>query len=108
MKIVFAEEAPDVTIIPRADGEMGLQYLQHAMPDLIILDLNLPLVSGKEVLQRLKKDSKFASIPVLIFSSSVSAADIDECTRLGAVAYMQKPLSLRETHDMVRQMLIYL
>jgi len=60
---------------------------------IILLDLNLPKVSGIEVLRRLKTDPRTAKIPVLVLTASDKGQDITECEKLGAAAFITKPVS---------------
>jgi len=69
-----------------SDRSMG------ATPKLIILDLKLPKVSGKEVLLKIKTDERTRKIPVVILTSSREAQDVKECYDLGANGYVVKPV----------------
>lgn len=83
------------------DGEQAIQFLkkeglfEHAvMPDLILLDINLPRLDGKEVLSFIKQSKDFEKIPVIILSTSNSQRDIEECYQVGANCYVVKPSDL--------------
>ena len=71
------------------DFESGLQQ-----PDLIIIDLNMPRLNGKQVLQHLQNGSRRRGMPVVIFSSSNRASDIEECYDAGCASYIVKPTDL--------------
>jgi CheY-like chemotaxis protein len=80
------------------DGEAALDFLFkrgiHAhspTPDVILLDLNLPRVQGKEVLRQIKSTDNLRIIPVIILTGSLLPEDVDECYGLGASAYVRKP-----------------
>jgi chemotaxis family two-component system response regulator Rcp1 len=80
------------------DGQEALNYLSSGgclakgrMPNLILLDLNLPKIDGRQLLTLLKADPKFVRVPVVIFSTSNSLHDISESYRLGANAFAVKP-----------------
>jgi CheY-like chemotaxis protein/DNA-binding XRE family transcriptional regulator len=82
-------------------AEDGLDYLfgssrkgQRARPQLILLDLNLPQMSGLEFLRRIKSDERTRDIPVVILTVSQSDRMIIECGRLGAVNYIVKPFGI--------------
>lgn len=84
-----------------ANGKEALEYLtdrsteeKGEMPNLIILDLNLPGLDGRDLLLRIKKDPKLRFIPVVILSSSSAQADIQKCYELCANSYVQKPSGL--------------
>lgn len=84
------------------DGEDGLDYLhrrgrygdpeQSPRPDLILLDLNLPGISGREVLMDVKSTLDLCTIPVIVLTTSSSREDIDFCYSHGANTYIPKPL----------------
>jgi len=80
------------------DGEAALDRLhgigEHSEkqePDLILLDLNLPKIDGREVLKVVKSDERLAGIPVLILTTSAAPADVTGCYLLHANAYLAKP-----------------
>lgn len=84
-----------------ADGVEALAFLRregaHAgapRPDLILLDLNLPRMSGTEVLAEIKRDPGLSAIPVVILTTSSADRDILESYRLQAAAYVTKPVDL--------------
>jgi two-component system response regulator len=87
------------------DGEDALDYLfqrnryssaeNSPLPDLILLDLNLPGTDGREVLEEIKKDPKLKSIPVIVLTTSSHEKDIEVCYRSGANSYIQKPVDLQ-------------
>lgn len=83
------------------DGEQAIQFLkkeglfeQVMMPDLILLDINLPRLDGKEVLAFIKQSNIFRKIPVIILSTSNSERDIQDCYEYGANCYVVKPSDL--------------
>jgi chemotaxis family two-component system response regulator Rcp1 len=86
------------------DGEEALAFLEkniRSLPDLILLDLNLPKWSGKEVLQRIKTHPEMKRIPVLILTTSKSEQDVFESYQLNANSYLLKPLDFDHFLDMV-------
>lgn len=85
--------APDGAAALRAlhnDGE----YADAPRPDLVLLDLNVPVISGREVLAALKGDDALRSIPVIVMTSSNAPADIDYCYQVGTNGYVNKPIDL--------------
>jgi two-component system, response regulator len=66
------------------------------VPKVIIIDLKMPKVNGKECLMRIKADNRTRKIPVVVFSSSREDSDIDECYDLGASGYVVKPVASDE------------
>lgn len=83
------------------DGVKALQYLHKeqpyqncSLPDLILLDLNLPKMDGREVLKEIKGDPFLRQIPVVILTTSDAETDIVKSYTLGANCYITKPISL--------------
>jgi len=74
-------------------------------PKLIILDLNMPLMDGHETLKFLKSSETYAHIPVVIFTTSHNAKDMNECKALGAEDYFIKPNSYMLLRDTISKML---
>lgn len=79
------------------------QYNNAARPDLIIMDLRLPIKSGLEVLTEIKGDADLRQIPVVILSSSMAPGDIQKCYSLHANCYVIKPVDLDEYIGIVRK-----
>jgi CheY-like chemotaxis protein len=99
----FEEARFDCAITVVHDGEQAVAFLDaldadasQDCPDLILLDLNLPKVSGTAVLERLRASPRCAEIKVLIVSSSDAPADRQKAMTLGASDYFRKPSSLKE------------
>lgn len=91
------------------DGEEALDYLRKqgpytdvASPDIILLDINLPKIDGKEVLNTMKNDSTLKSIPVIMLTTSSADSDIEESYANHANCYVIKPVDLNRFMDVVR------
>jgi CheY-like chemotaxis protein len=92
------------------DGEEALQFLfnegsfrQAGPPDLILLDLNLPKVTGFEVLEKVRATERLASTPIIILSTSIRDEDVARGYRLGANTYIRKPSNLLKTIEVLGQ-----
>src|SRR4051794_29822375 len=95
-----------------ADGDEALDYLRRRgrygaavgspRPALILLDLNLPGVDGRQVLAEVKEDDQLRSIPVVVLTTSAAERDVAACYRAGANSYIQKPLEFGDFLDAVR------
>lgn len=92
-----------------SDGEQALKYLQRQgqhedapRPDLIILDLNLPRRSGREVLEVIKNDAALRRIPVVVLTTSMAEDDVLRAYDLNANCYITKPIDLEELVKVVR------
>ena len=84
-------ESAGYEVITALDGPEGLGKARSGKPDLIVLDLILPGISGYQVCTLLKKDDACKQIPVLILTARAQEQDIKEGMRVGAEAYMTKP-----------------
>lgn len=98
---VFLEalRAIDTSIVcyTAKDGRDALHQLQEALilPDVLFVDLNMPIMSGKELLKALKKEKSLQSIPVIVYSTSSAEKEKDNCIELGAVSYISKPTQFK-------------
>ncbi|HWD38117.1 MAG TPA: response regulator [Fimbriimonas sp.] len=92
-----------LTLVPASQGQMGLEFAREHRPDLILLDLHLPDITGEEVLRRLKADEATRSIPVAMVSADADPKTIQELVDAGAVAYLTKPLDLQELFDVLEK-----
>ena len=77
-----------------ANGQEFISYIEQApeaLPDLVILDLNMPKMNGRETLNYLKRHPRYRTIPVIILSTSRNKQEMDACAAQGAVSYFIKP-----------------
>jgi two-component system response regulator len=90
------------------NGKEVLNYLseaqQNELPSLIVLDLNMPELDGKQTLRILKTDPSYLEIPVAVVTTSSSKLDHDVCKKLGASVFLTKPDSYSEWQDVIRQL----
>jgi CheY-like chemotaxis protein len=89
----------DALAFLRHEGE----YAQVPTPDLILLDLNLPRMDGREVLAAIKADEALRSIPVVVLTTSDAEEDVRSSYSLHANAYVTKPVDFERFVDVVRQ-----
>lgn len=83
-----AAQALDFLRTQQERGEIGT----HKLPAFILLDLNMPGTDGYSLLQRIRQDRDFYTIPVIVFSSSDNTEDVTRCYQEGANSYVQKPI----------------
>lgn len=90
------------------DGDEALRFLRKegeyadvARPDIILLDINLPKKSGKEVLKEIKEDEALCAIPVIVLSSSKAEQDVVKTYELHANGYIVKPVDLMKFQEVV-------
>ena len=88
-------------VVAAADGEQAYQQANVALPDLIILDLEMPHLSGSEVCKKLKARQAFANTPVVIMSSHDNPIEIENSLKAGAREYIHKPFELNFLMDKV-------
>jgi two-component system response regulator len=86
------------------DGEEACEYIDTAKLinkpiNLVLLDLNMPKINGKEVLEKIKSDPEMEHVPVIVVTNSDYKKDMIECYRLGADGYMQKPADFKKLVD---------
>lgn len=90
------------------NGREALDYLAVnaavSLPSLIVLDLNMPELDGRQTLQRLKADPQYQNIPVAIVTTSSNKIDRDVCQRLGASLFLIKPDNHLEWREVVRRL----
>lgn len=91
------------------DGVEAMDFLLHReprtdapRPDLVLLDLNLPRKDGREVLHEMRRHEELAQIPVVVLSTSEAEQDVTQSYRLGANAFVTKPVDLERFLDAVR------
>lgn len=109
LETALEEAGIDVRLFRVADGEEALGFLHKRgayaaapTPDMVLLDLNLPRITGLQILAELKKDGHLSRIPVKVFTSSRLAADRNRAMELGAKEYIVKPADLDEFMTAVR------
>lgn len=95
------ERETDVELISAMRGGPGLELAREHQPDLIVLDLHLPDMSGEAVLQCLHDDDATRRIPVVVLSADASEKRIKRLLRLGARNYLTKPLDIRHFLDVI-------
>ena len=93
MRGVLAQRA-QIRLTTSLLGLDGLSAIRTERPDLVLLDMQLPDISGLELLRHLKQDSELAEIPVIVVSADATAAHMQEALTLGALHYVTKPLDV--------------
>ncbi len=94
-------------VITANDGQVGLEKAKTEKPDLIVLDLMLPKINGYKVCGLLKKDTRYAKTPVILFTAKAQEKDIKLGEEVGADAYITKPFEpevlLSKIEELIRQ-----
>ena len=97
-------------VIVARDGVEAIEYLlddAKPLPDLVLLDLKLPRLSGLEVLQRIRTEERTKMLPVVVLTSSSQDEDIVSSYRMGANSYVRKPVRFSDFSEAVRQLGVY-
>ena len=99
----------DHKIMEANNGEEALEILQHKnmIPDIILLDLNMPKINGLEFLSILKKDEVLKYIPTVILTTSNNQKDLLECFKIGVSGYVLKPLKYEDYVTKIESLLNY-
>ncbi|HXV82965.1 MAG TPA: response regulator, partial [Candidatus Binatia bacterium] len=92
-------------LIEAEDGELGVATALRELPDLILMDIQLPKLSGLEATRKLRADPKTAAIPIIVITSFALSGDDQKAKDAGASAYLAKPYSPRELLQMIRKFL---
>ena len=107
---VFADMKLATIINTVRDGEEALAYLQRKgkykvsrMPDIVLLDINMPKMNGYEVLERMKKDPRLQSLPAIMLTMSEREEDVVRSYTNGACSYIQKPVDLDRFKKLIKQ-----
>jgi len=99
-------EVEGFEVVTALDGEEAIAKIRAEKPDLILLDLMMPVKSGFEVLAEIKGDDAVKNIPVIVASNLGQQSDIDEAKRLGAVDFLVKSnISLKDMAAKVKEYL---
>lgn len=96
-------------IVEANDGEEALKILNQkdSLPDIILLDLNMPKINGIEFLKILKKDENLKYIPTIILTTSNNQKDLLECYKIGIAGYVLKPLKYEDYVSKIQKLLAY-
>jgi len=96
-------------IIEANNGEKALELLhqKNNLPDIILLDLNMPKINGIEFLRILKADDRLCYIPTIILTTSNNQRDLLECFKTGIAGYVLKPLKYEDYVSKIEKLLAY-
>ncbi|MFK2821128.1 response regulator [Flavobacteriaceae sp. LMIT009] len=96
-------------ILHASNGEEALEMLQNknSLPNIILLDLNMPKINGLEFLKILKSDRQLHFIPTIVLTTSLNKRDVLECYKIGIAGYLLKPLKYDEYVSRIEKLLSY-
>ena len=93
------------TLVEADDGEAGVAKALELKPDLILMDIQLPKISGLEATRRLRAETATANTPIIAITSFALSGDDQKAKEAGATAYMAKPYSPRDLLALIRKIL---
>ena|SRR5688572_21357491 len=97
------EASGEFVVKGAATGEEALELIAADPPDVVLLDLDLPGISGLEVAVRLKADPRLAAIPLVAISASVMKQERDQALAVGCVAFVEKPFDIQQLRRVVSE-----
>ena len=95
-------ELEDFNVVSAGDGLLGLRLAKEMQPDLIICDLNIPLLNGYGVLQRLRESLTTANIPFIFLTCENNPENRQRAMQLGANSYLTKPVTISKLLDTIK------
>ncbi|HEV3233444.1 MAG TPA: response regulator transcription factor [Candidatus Dormibacteraeota bacterium] len=87
------------------DGQEAMEMIAQERPDIVVCDLMMPVMDGKQVTRAIKSDKKLKSIPVLILSALKRQQEMDELAKLGADGFAAKPFDSKELTARIRELI---
>jgi len=115
MKVLVVDDEPDLLctveyrlrfadcdVVTASNGQEGLEKAAAESPDLILLDTNMPVMNGHEMLEHLRADPNLKSIPVIMLTARCEPQDIAAASALGISDYVTKPFDFMQLMDKVR------
>lgn len=91
--VTFILQKCDYRVIQARDGKSGIALAREAKPDLILLDIQLPVMDGYAVAQEMRKDNELRSIPIVAVTSYAMLGDRERVLAAGCVGYIEKPIN---------------
>jgi CheY-like chemotaxis protein len=117
-KILIVDDEPDYIttiqcrlewshydVITASDGQEGLEKVMKERPDLVLLDTNMPVMNGHEVLERLKQHEELKNIPVIMVTALCEAQDVAKASSYGVADYVAKPFDFSDLVEKIAKAL---
>ena len=105
MTLEYTFKKSNYEVFIARDGQEALDILKTNFPDVIILDIMMPMVDGFATLEQIRKDANLQHTKVLFLSAKNKESDIEKGLALGADAYMTKPFSIKKVVEQVEELL---
>jgi CheY-like chemotaxis protein len=103
LRIVLEKQG--YAVLEADDGEKALQKARIDNPDLILLDLQMPIRNGYEVLRELRQDPRYAALPIIAITASAMQGDREKALAAGFTGYLTKPVSLSHLRNEIQRLL---
>jgi len=107
MQRAIAKLRPGLRVVRAANGIEAIELVAKERPDLIVMDIRMPQMDGRETLALLKRDEVYREIPIIMMSTSSAAEDVAFCYRNYSNAYMLKPASGDDSITAVEKLLTF-
>jgi CheY-like chemotaxis protein len=98
-------------IVTLGDGQQAVDYLfndECPIPVMVLLDLNMPVLDGYQVLERIKADDRTKHIPVIVLTTTDDSREVSRCYDLGCNVYMTKPVDYQQFSESIRKLGLFL
>ena len=106
MTLEYTFKKSNYEVFIARDGQEALDILKTNFPDVIILDIMMPMVDGFATLEQIRKDANLQHTKVMFLSAKNKESDIEKGLELGADAYMTKPFSIKKVVEKVEELLL--
>lgn len=104
--IVFAlSRIPELSVVEADDGVDALRQMTSQRFDIILTDINMPILDGLKLVKRLRADAAYADVPIVIITTEGAEEDRQRALALGATAYITKPIQAPQVISLVREVL---
>ena len=98
-------ERQGYSVSEAANGEEALQKVRSEIPDLVLMDLQMPIRNGYEVVGELRQDAAYATLPIIALTASAMQGDREKALAAGFTAYMTKPVTLAHLREEIQRLL---
>jgi two-component system cell cycle response regulator DivK len=95
-------EADGYDLVRAEDGPSALEILKDFVPDVILLDVNIPGIHGLDLARMIKEDERLAQVPLIATTANVLVGDKERCLEAGCDEYLPKPLDIRQLRQVMR------
>jgi CheY-like chemotaxis protein len=104
-KEAVKDNCPSIQLTVAEDGKKLLSVLDRiSTPDVIVLDLNMPYINGKDCLKEIRKNDRYQKVPIIVYSTSSNQYDVEYCLSNGADHYVVKPGTYSAISKLVHQL----